>query len=466
MESPQANSKRFHPWRGQPRGPGQLPLLALLLLQQLPLIGNPGYFSHDELQWWARADVAAWRELPWIPWTDIAVFQYRPLTFNLWLILAHALAAMPYLMHLVFVALGTANALLLAACAERAGATRRVASCAAVLFVLMPYAAYTHGWTATLADILVLGAGLLALRWLQGMNTSRGLPGSTLLIGAVVVGLIITALLSKESAVVLPALLLAALYRHPRRDIVFAVIATSALVVAIYLALRLGVILGTPHNGGAYAWSLGNVPRRLAEYLLFPFVPPMLEVGPLLAKSPARLAAAALCVTALLVALTSAGWRWPAAWFALVVTSLAPVLILDTSYDHYAYLASAAAVGVTAVAWSRIHSAARVVILVVATIALIHGAAIMLRIREVGGVQQRFHADLLQRLSGREQPLPIAPSNPADCWLLERFLADVPSYRGIPLDGRVHIVGCGGTAGAPAEAMMSSTGRLVDAPPG
>ena len=33
-----------------------LAVLALVLLAQLPLVLNPGYFSHDELQWAARAE--------------------------------------------------------------------------------------------------------------------------------------------------------------------------------------------------------------------------------------------------------------------------------------------------------------------------------------------------------------------------------------------------------------------------
>ena len=68
----------------------RIPLVVSLLALQLPLILNPGYFSHDELQWWARADVPSWSALPWIPWLDLSPLQYRPLTFNLWLVLAHA----------------------------------------------------------------------------------------------------------------------------------------------------------------------------------------------------------------------------------------------------------------------------------------------------------------------------------------------------------------------------------------
>ena len=439
-------------------------LWVLFLFVQLPLICNPGYFSHDELEWWARADVAHWRDMPWAPWSDIAAFQYRPLTFNVWLVLAHGLAATPYLMHLAVVALGTANALLLAACVQHVGASRRGAAVAAAVFVLQPYVAYTHGWTATLADILVLGAGLLALRCVQRIGPSTRRPGLVACAFGVV-ALIAGALLCKESAVVLPALLLGGLYQHPRRAVVWAIIAAAALVVATYLLLRLGVILHPPHGNGAYAWAIGHVPRRAAEYLLFPFMPPMLEVGPVLLKSPARLLLATLGVVALLVSLATAGWRWPLAWLALVATSLAPVLILGTAYNQYAYLATAAAVAAVAVAWPRLTKAPRGAILIVATVATLHGAAIMQRMRAIGGVQQQFHTDLVRRLADRTSPLAVAATNPADCWLLQRFVAGVPSYRGVALAQRVRVVGCDGVAEGSAFVLMTSSGRLLDASP-
>ena len=142
----------------------------MLLLLQLPLIVNPGYLSFDELQWWARADVPAFADLPWRAWSDWRSFQYRPLTFNLWLVLAHALAAHAYAMHAAFVVLGTINALLLAACVRIFGAERNTAAVAAVAFVLSPYVAYTHGWTGTLADLLVLQFGLLGTLALLAPN--------------------------------------------------------------------------------------------------------------------------------------------------------------------------------------------------------------------------------------------------------------------------------------------------------
>jgi len=42
----------------------------LALLGQALLIANPGYFSHDELQWAAFAGTSG--PIPWVSWTDLA----------------------------------------------------------------------------------------------------------------------------------------------------------------------------------------------------------------------------------------------------------------------------------------------------------------------------------------------------------------------------------------------------------
>lgn len=426
------------------------------MLLQLPLICNPGYFSHDELQWWVRADVASWTQLPWVSWTAVTDFQYRPLTFNLWLLLAHGFAAKPYLMHLIMVGFGCVNAILLGVCLEGAGASRRAAWIAAILFVLTPFVAYTHGWTGTLADLMTLAAALLGLRLLQRMANPSG-RGDAIRAGLVML-LTAAALLCKESAVVLPAFLLLALYRHPRRNLVLAVVACSATLVAIYLALRLQVILHTPRDASAYMWAVDHAPRRLLEYGLFPFMPPLLEVGPILAKSSGRLLAAALCLTALLIALGTAGWRWPLAWIALCTALLAPVLVLGRSYDHYAYLASAAAVGIVALAWPRIALPPRIIIIVVTAVAVAHAGAIMLRMRAVGIAQNNFYTDLIEHLQAAPGPIDVSASNASDRWMVERFLSGVPSYRGVAIEKRVALAD--GATGA-THLVMQASGHLV-----
>ena len=120
-----------------------LPVFALGLLLQLPLALNPGYYSHDELQWAAFAQAGTPAGL-----TDPGAFQYRPLTFATWMALSRALFDTPMLFHAVLVAWGAANATLLALVSRGFGLAPRVALAGALAFVLTPYAAYTHGWLA------------------------------------------------------------------------------------------------------------------------------------------------------------------------------------------------------------------------------------------------------------------------------------------------------------------------------
>jgi hypothetical protein len=396
----------------------------LLIALQLPLILNPGYFSHDELQWWSRADVP-WSDLPWVPWLDLSPLQYRPLTFNLWLMLAHAFAATPWLMHLVFVALGTANAWLLARLLADARVPPRVCCAAAIVFALSPCAVYVHGWTGTLADLLVLAFLLLAGRLVQ-RGTSAGAIGAALLVALAVV--------AKESAVVLPALLAFAAYGRPSRRTARFAVAISAAVVIAYLALRLPILVDSASANPAYSWSLRNIAPRTAEYLLYPFLPPMFEIASLLKASIARLAAAAACIAFLLYALATRNPRWPIAWLAGFIAALAPVLVLPIAYDQYAYLASALGVAIAAAAWPELRRAPRTVLAVLAAIVVAHGAAVMWRMVAAGIVERHLHADLLEIVRhDPATPMVVTPADPRDAWLVQRLLHEVDRYRGVSL---------------------------------
>ena len=413
----------------------RIPLPVLLLFLQLPLIANSGYFSHDELGWLARADVP-WTALPWISWLDFSPLQYRPLTFNIWLVLAHAFGSTPELMHFVFVCLGTANAWLLARVLVAARIPERVAYLSAIVFSLTPYVVYVHGWTGTLADLLTLACGLMAARALQGAisatNTQIAVAyaaASTLIVAA--------ALLCKESAIVLPALLPLVAFREISSRRLLVAIAPAAAIVVLYLALRLPILVDSSHLHSAYAWSLRYVPARLTEYLLFPFMPPLFEIAPLLSKSAARIAAAAGCVALLLGALATVGWRWPFAWLIAFGVALAPVLVLAISYDHYAYLASAIAIAICATAWPILQRVPRIAFGFLAAIAMLHGIIVMSRVHAVGIIQRNLYEDLTFHLGRSPLPLHISAADPSDAWLLGRLLYSLDTYGGAPFGERV-----------------------------
>ena len=421
-----------------------LPLLLVIL--ELPLILNPGYFAHDELVWLARADVSSWRQLPWTPWLDLTPLLYRPLTSNLWLALSHAFQTSPHAMHFVVVALAVANAWLLARVLIARGIPERTAAIAALVFALSPCAIYVAGWVATLGDLLTLAFGLIAALAIQRSVAKSDRPIA--IIYAIASALLVAlALLSKESAIVLPALLLLAPpQRTPYRRIAFA-IAPAALVVALYLAVRLPVLSASAAIAPAYAWSLDHIPARFAELLLYPFMPPLFEITPTLDKGALRIAAAALCLVALLVVLFKTDRRAPVVWLVAYAAALAPVLVLAASYPQYGYLASAVAVAIAATSWPRANRPARTTLAILATIIVAHGIAVMLRFPPIGAIQRNLYADLVAALEASPAPICLVAADPRDAWLPGRLLEDVVTWRGTRIAGRVHF-----GADAPASA--------------
>ena len=161
-----------------PRAAHPLAVWLAAFLLQLPLVLNPGYYSHDELQWAAFAADGVQ-----VPWLDLATFQYRPLTFNLWMALSRALFDTPMLFHALLVAWGSANAALLAWAGRGFGMRPWPAALGALAFALSPYAVYVHGWVGCIADLLWVGCGLLlvlvAQRTRQGVRRGCIRPGAS-----------------------------------------------------------------------------------------------------------------------------------------------------------------------------------------------------------------------------------------------------------------------------------------------
>lgn len=422
---------------GQPAAPAMWSrwlFFGILVLVSLPLVFNPGYYGHDELQWLAAADHDQWRQSPWQGWFDVTPFQYRPLTFNGWLLLSKWVGYQPYLMHAAVVAIGLANALLLRSCLMAVRVESLPASVAAVLFVLSPHAMQVHGWVGTLGDLFVLLCALLAIRTLQ-VQPRRSVEL------AVIAVLTVLALWSKESAIVVPALWLA-LWPWRRSQVLPAVV-VSAAVVAIYLALRLDTILYPPRTDSGYAWSIANIPARLFDYAAFPFAPGIDEVHVIrLGRSPWRWMLGFAASIGLLVIIANAGWRLALMLVIGWIACLGPILLLSTSAAVYGYVASAWVVAVCAWSWPRLLQSARVAMLFIAALAMIHGAQIAQRLRHVGVLQAGLYAGLepLLPFVSPAHPLRIAAIEPRDQPHLQRLLHQVPSWHRLPVSDRVIIV--------------------------
>ena len=428
-----------------------MPWLVLLavLLAQLPLILNPGYFSHDELQWAAAAEQG-----PGFVWLATDAFQYRPLTFGLWTWLSMHLFAQPQLFHLVLVAMGAANAALLHALARRLGAATWPAAIAALVFALGPYAAYVHGWVGTLGDLLWVGCALLVGLVATGERPSWRIAVATFVLTT-------TALLAKEAALSIPALALVAWTLDlPRRRPWRLVLLGSATPALIYLALRYGPLLAAAPQGNAYDWSLAHLPLRWLEYQLFLPNLPVFEVHGTLARGFAdkRTVIAGVLWLALLFALARVGWRWAAAFVGGGIAALGPVLVLGASASQYGYGFAAFIAGLLAVAWPSLPRWGRGVAVLMGVLVTLHGINVMRQMRHVGEVQAVFSPALVDALAApRTTPLRLAPAADAEAWIFQRMTHEIPSYRGVPIGNRVQVVGVGESA----DHVIQADGRLL-----
>jgi hypothetical protein len=309
----------------------------------------------------------------------------------------------------------------------------RRATLACWTWLLTPYTVYTHGWVGTFGDSLCLIFMLLALRHVSFQSRTDGwIPA---IAGSLpVAALTALALMSKESAIVFPAaMLIAALRRRDRVGV--AAIAASAIVVLIYLGLRLQTILFPHVAADGYHWSLANIPARFAQYTVFPFLVGHFEVIATrthLANWPALLGLGIVTAASL-----GAGWRRCLVLWIGWIAALGPVLILDDAYNQYAYLAGAWACAFIAFIWRRIPAALRVLMILPIAMLLVHGAQQIRDIRRIGAIQHNLYADLPGILAGATRPIEIRAEHGNDDFILRRLLTDIPSYQRVPIGDHV-----------------------------
>ena len=396
----------------RPRLPGPLLVLLAAFVLQLPLALMPGYFSHDELEWGWRAGT-----MDFVPWIDDrSTFQHRPLTFNLWLALSRAFFDTPRAFHSVLVLWGSANAALLCAVGRRFGMSPWMAACGAVAFVLTPYAAYTHGWVATIAD-LVWVSSALGLAWCV---LRIGRPWA---IAVVAFGFALLGILGKEAAAAIPWLCgVAFLLDDARRKRWLAATIGSGLAIAGFLAWRLPALLHAPRDGGSmYVPSLLNVPVRWFEYQVFPPLTMLFEAQTTLHRGELKVVVAAVLWAALVFALWQARRRLALGFLIGGAAALAPVLVLGLAWNHYAYGFAAVATMCVAAAWPRATRLGRGAITVFAMFTALHAGLVMFAMREVARVQSVFTPALAATLAAHPGDLRLRVAPNARPWMFLRL---------------------------------------------
>ena len=423
-------------------------VFALVALAQCGLIANPGYLSHDELQWAAFASGDG--PLPWVSWSAVGVFQYRPLTFNLWLWLSRQLFVHPFALHAVLVVWGAINAAMTCALARRFGASPRAAVCGALLFALGPYATYVHGWVATIADLAWLSCALLigllvrdARRsWQAALNA-----GALTLVG----------LLAKEAAIAIPALLALAWWFDGRARNWRAATLSSSLVAALYLLIRTGPLLHAAREGAYYTPGLQNIGMRWLEYQLFALLPQKLEVATTFVGVGGSVIAAALLWGALVWVLMRTSAALAGIFLLGGIAALLPVLLLGAIANQYAYGFAAITSIVIAATWAPATSLGRAAIAMVAVVTLWHGVNVMRELRHAGQLQAVFSPALADVALHRADTLRLRVLRTSDTWIYARLTHAIPRYDGIVIGDRIRLV----DGNADADYAVRNDGSLV-----
>lgn len=413
----------------------RLGMLLLAMLLQLPLILNPGYFSHDELQWASWSYLRPFGQIDWLSPLDVDSFQYRPLTFNFWMLLNNLFFGHPYLMHAVQALFGAMTMLLLRALLPHYGidGVRRMLAC--LVWLTFPFVVYVHGWVGTFADQIWLSAGLLALLAIfRRPDTSlawrAALPGAA----ATLIGL-----LAKEAALVIPAFLLVHAYLFPTRRQPFLWATLGAgLVSALYLVLRLKIILAGAEQSDDYRPTWIEAPTRLIEYWLFPATLQRMEPYGILGDFSSRIMWSSVSLGILVLGLAIRRWRHLVLLIVLPAMALGPTLALGYPAAQYAYGFSTAIIVVIAHASIGLGKRWLAFAALWFAFSLTHSLNMVNLFQEVGHMQAR----LLPQINTLIQASPNAPIRIRavhidDEWRVRRSLFDIKAYHGVLWNGRV-----------------------------
>src|SRR5271165_1128805 len=251
-----------------------LTIVAIGVIANILLIANPGFYSHDELDWQNRI---ARNDDPW------SFGLGNPTTSSFFRLLgamvisaSFRLPLQPIGAHLTEVLISIATACLL----HRAVALFRPdrALAAAILFMLTPGFAYSVGWIAAGFDVQFTFWGVSSI--LCAILYWRGGRLSFLLLSLISFA---AALCCKETALSIPicALLVMFIDRRQvdrRRAVILASFVTG--LVALYFAFRMTRILQMAASGtGGYRFgsSLGFLNNAL-PYFGFPFAAGVQEI--------------------------------------------------------------------------------------------------------------------------------------------------------------------------------------------
>lgn len=308
------------------RGPGAWPRLlvfaAICLLCWLPVLCNPGFYNHDELEllhdlrdrnvMQVLAQVAS-------HFSVTTELFYRPLGFGLLRAQLALADGVPQLVHLLSLLHHLANAALFALLLRRLG--RPVL--AAWLLLLLPAALPGVAWAAGAYERWLLTFSLATLLLLAARRPLQWLALLTFAL----------ALCTKETAVVLPPIALLLVWRNQNARLVSALMLVTAVVFAIWRNSAAGAVADPDYHGHTVRESAMTLLRLVAWPCAVTAPEPRHVWG--MHWIPGLLGMAALATLALLRSRPQAALAGCA-----FLLPLLPVATWSTPQGHYLYLAA------------------------------------------------------------------------------------------------------------------------------
>ena len=328
----------------------------------------------------------------------------------------------PFWPHLLMGVLHSINAVLLYVLLKRS--SRNLALLTAIIFAASPLALYTVAWVAAIYDILMTMAGL-AMALAICSHVRSGSKHSLLLV-ALFTSL---GLLSKETALVFPAVALLTIYLSslsvpPKR----ATLTLAAVILPwiTYLAVRLKPLMqAAASSPGGYKTDIGsNVIKNMAAYAEFPFAFNLAEITnvTLLPNIFALLSALAFFFVFGLSWLASDKLK-AIAFIGLWIAPLLPVLVItkfETQYLYGAAVGFSMALAVCLLAKNKWIKFSAILFI---TILAVHSFTIEKSMYKTGQCQTSLinQFDFLQHMQ-QGWPPRVAVTEKSPGWVLARLL--------------------------------------------
>lgn len=418
------------------------------LIMSLGLFINPGYFSHDEIGWGVKAtSVGALSDIKYYSIFHYNEFHYRPLNFNLWLLTSYYLFERPQLYHLLVVFFGLVNASLVYYFLKKEAGCK-IAFLTSLTSTIMPTIVFVNGWIGTMADVFWVMFCCISLI-IHQVNRKQDVLNPYLLVLSLLFFLI--SLMFKETAVVFPGILFIYIvysryyeygdFRVYKNKTDVSLFLLSSFLFVSYLIVRYDFLF--PSNGG-YGTSINNVPIRLFEYIIYPFLINNIEIHGLFTQhSFFELSCALLIHTVFIVTLCGKCISKYLLYFSCYFVSAVPVLILDMSLPHYIYASGfVMAFGLSALFLSHCYKK-KIISVVLFIMLAVHGINVQKSYIFTGEYQNNFVSTLYSIIKSNDENslYIISPELGSASWIAIRAIAFRESIDNVKIRNRVYFNG-------------------------